>query len=97
MIVVDLENAPPRLRGRLAVWMLEIRAGLYVGNFSKKVREMIWSNIEMGIGEGNAVMVWKTQNEAGFDFGTIGVNRRIPTDYQGLKMISFGPNLNLDS
>jgi len=91
MIVVDLENAPPRLRGRLAVWMLEIRAGLYIGNFSKKVREMIWANIETGIGEGNAVMAWKSQNEAGFDFQTIGGSRRIPTDYQGLKMISFKP------
>ncbi|MBP8214341.1 MAG: type I-E CRISPR-associated endoribonuclease Cas2, partial [Propionivibrio sp.] len=25
MLVIVLENAPPRLRGRLAVWLLEIR------------------------------------------------------------------------
>ena len=89
MIVVDVENSPPNLRGRLAVWMLEIRSGLYIGNFSKKVREMIWENIRTGIGEGNAVMAWREQNEAGFDFLTIGKNRRSPKDYQGLKMIRF--------
>ena len=29
-----------RLRRRLAVWLLEVRAGVYVGNVSKRVREM---------------------------------------------------------
>ena len=53
MLVIVLENAPPRLRGRLAVWLLEIRAGVYVGNYSVKVRDHIWSQVEAGIGEGN--------------------------------------------
>jgi CRISPR-associated endoribonuclease Cas2 subtype I-E len=35
MLVIVLENAPPRLRGRLAVWLLEVRAGVYVGNYSR--------------------------------------------------------------
>ncbi|WP_163312925.1 type I-E CRISPR-associated endoribonuclease Cas2e, partial [Klebsiella aerogenes] len=32
MLVVITEQVPPRLRGRLAVWLLEIRAGVYVGD-----------------------------------------------------------------
>ena len=39
MLVVITENVPPRLRGRLAIWLLEIRAGVYVGNTSRKTRE----------------------------------------------------------
>ena len=62
MLVIVLENAPPRLRGRLAVWLLEIRAGVYVGNYSVKVRDHIWSQVEAGIGEGN--VAWRTNNEA---------------------------------
>ncbi|MGS5230998.1 type I-E CRISPR-associated endoribonuclease Cas2e, partial [Escherichia coli] len=31
MLVVVTENVPPRLRGRLAIWLLEVRAGVYVG------------------------------------------------------------------
>ena len=41
MMVVVLENAPPRLRGRLAVWLLELRAGVYVGTYGRRVRELM--------------------------------------------------------
>lgn len=91
MQVIVVENAPPRLRGRLAIWLLEIRAGVYVGNYSAKVRDYIWDQVEKGIEEGNAVMAWKTNNEAGFDFMTIGKNRRIPVDLDGAKLVSFLP------
>lgn len=91
MLVIVLENAPPRLRGRLAVWLLEIRAGVYVGNYSTKVREHIWEQVEVGIGEGNAVMAWRMNNEAGFDFMTLGPNRRIPVEIDGAKLVSFRP------
>ena len=57
-MVIVVESAPPRLRGRLAVWLLEIRAGVYVGRYSRKVRERIWKDVEELIEEGDAVMVW---------------------------------------
>jgi CRISPR-associated protein Cas2 len=91
MLVIVLENAPPRLRGRLAIWLLEIRAGVYVGNYSTKVREHIWEQVEKGLGEGNAVMAWRVNNEAGFDFITFGQNRRIPVEIDGAKLVSFLP------
>ena len=46
MLVIVVENVPPRLRGRLAVWLLEIRAGVYVGDYSRRVRENIWQQVE---------------------------------------------------
>jgi len=91
MLVIVVENAPPRLRGRLAIWLLEIRAGVYVGNYSAKVRDNIWAQTEQGIGDGNAVMAWRTNNEAGFDFMTTGTNRRIPVEMDGAKLVSFLP------
>ncbi len=94
MLVIVVENVPPRLRGRLAVWLLEIRAGVYVGNYSAKVRQHIWAQVEAGIGEGNAVMAWRTNNEAGFDFITLGANRRIPVEMDGAKLVSFMPPLS---
>ena len=94
MLVIVLENAPPRLRGRLAIWLLEIRAGVYVGNYSARVRDRIWGQVEHGIGEGNAVMAWRTNNEAGFDFVTLGANRRIPVELDGAKLVSFLPISN---
>lgn len=95
MLVIVLENAPPRLRGRMAVWLLEIRAGVYVGNYSRKVREHIWSHVEQGIEEGNAVMAWRTTTEAGFEFQTLGPNRRLLADFDGVQLVSFFPEADL--
>lgn len=91
MLVIVVENAPPRLRGRLAIWLLEIRAGVYVGKVSRRVREMIWNTVQMGIEDGNAVVIWSTNTESGFDFETFGKNRRIPVEMDGLKLVSFLP------
>lgn len=91
MLVIVAENVPPRLRGRLAVWLLEVRAGVYVGDVSRRVREMIWKTVEKGIDEGNAVMAWSTNTESGFDFVTLGKNRRIPIELDGIKLVSFLP------
>jgi CRISPR-associated protein Cas2 len=89
MLVIVVENVPDRLRGRLAVWLLEIRAGVYVGKYSRRIREMIWNQIEEGIDEGNAVMAWSTNTESGYDFLTLGANRRIPSEFDGVKLVSF--------
>jgi CRISPR-associated protein Cas2 len=91
MLVIVVENAPPRLRGRLAIWLLEVRAGVYVGKVSRRVREMIWTTLEKGVGDGNAVMAWTTNTESGFDFLTLGANRRIPKEMEGIKLVSFLP------
>ena len=96
MLVIVLENAPPRLRGRLAIWLLEIRAGVYVGNYTARVREYIWKQVETGIEDGNAVMAWRTNNEAGFDFVTLGKNRRVPVELDGAKLVSFLPEPDID-
>ncbi|MDP2211514.1 MAG: type I-E CRISPR-associated endoribonuclease Cas2e [Candidatus Aquicultor sp.] len=91
MLVIVVENVPPRLRGRLAIWLLEVRAGVYVGDISRRVREMIWAQVERGVEEGNAVMAWSTNTESGFDFMTLGKNRRIPKEMDGIKLVSFLP------
>jgi CRISPR-associated protein Cas2 len=91
MLVIVVENVPPRLRGRLAIWLLEVRAGVYVGNVSRRVREMIWDTVIKGMEEGNAVMAWSTNTESGFDFLTWGANRREPVELDDLKLVSFLP------
>ena len=91
MLVIVVNNAPPRLRGRLAVWLLEIRAGVYVGNYSRRTREMIWDQVKSNIETGDAIIAWATPTDAGYDFDTCGSNRRIPEDVDGLKLVRFTP------
>jgi CRISPR-associated protein Cas2 len=91
MLVIVVENAP-RLRGRLAVWLLEVRAGVYVGTYSRKVREMIWEQVIAGIDDGNAVIAWAANNDAGFEFETCGANRRMPVNLDGFRFVTFLPS-----
>lgn len=91
MLVIVAENIPPRLRGRLAVWLLEVRAGVYVGRYSIKVREMIWRHVQAGVEDGNVVMAWSTGDECGFEVRTLGPNRRVPIDLDGARLVRFLP------
>lgn len=91
MMVLVTENVPPRLRGRLALWLVEVRAGVYVGNYSTRVRHLIWRTVKDDFGDGNAVLVWSAATDTGYDFATVGRNRRVPIDYDGLKLVRFLP------
>jgi CRISPR-associated protein Cas2 len=91
MLLIVVENVPPRLKGRLAVWLLEIRAGVFVGNYSRRTRDMIWEQVKSGVEDGNAVIAWSSLNDAGFDFETCGKNRRRPVDFEGLRLVAFDP------
>ena len=71
--------------------MLEVRAGVYVGNYGARVREMIWEQLLAGIETGDAVMVWRAPSDQGFDFRTCGANRRMPVDFDGLNLVQFAP------
>ena len=97
MLVIVVENAPPRLRGRLAVWLLEVRAGVYIGDYSRRVREMIWGQVCAYVEDGNAVIAWSAPNETGFQFDTCGRNRRVPVDLDGMRLVAFGPEAALPS
>ena len=88
-LTVVTENIPPRLRGRLAIWLIEVRAGVYIGDVSTRTRDMIWDQLENGVEEGNIVMAWATNTESGFDFQTLGSNRREPVEWDGLRLVSF--------
>lgn len=89
MCMIVTEAVPPRLRGRLAVWLLEVRAGVYVGDVGQRVREMLWQQVEVMAEQGNVVMAWATNTESGFDFVTYGYNRRQPVDFDGLRLVKF--------
>lgn len=91
MLVVVTENVPPRLRGRLAIWLLEVRAGVYIGDVSRRTREMIWKQVTELAEEGNVVLAWATNTESGFEFQTFGENRRLPVDLDGMRLVSFHP------
>lgn len=95
MVVVQLENAPNKLRGTLTAWCLEIRAGLYVGKMSARIRDSIWSMVT-GVhnAEFSAVMLFSSNNEQGFSMRTFGKNRRTVVPDDGLELIEYMPHFD---
>ncbi|MDO4904653.1 MAG: type I-E CRISPR-associated endoribonuclease Cas2e [Lautropia sp.] len=91
-LVVVTENVPPRLRGRMAIWLLEVRAGVYIGDVSKRIREMVWEQLEAGYEQGSVVMAWASNHESGYEFQTLGENRRLPVEFDGLFLVAFHPS-----
>lgn len=88
-MVIVVENAPPRLRGRLSLWLAELRAGVYVGVYSRRTRERIWEEVCAMIGDGSAVLAWSAPTDSGFQFETWGPNRRTAIDFDGLTLVKF--------
>ena len=92
MWVIDIEAAPPALRGRLSRWAVEVRAGLYVGSSTKKVRDAVWEFVCANLGaEANAVLIHDATNAQGFQAQTAGKNRRRIVDVDGLLLAQFLP------
>lgn len=91
MLVIVTEAVPERLRGYLSRWLLEVRAGVYVGSYSVRVRERLWRVVCAETGEGNAVLIWKADHESGFEFVTVGRNARRPVDWDGIRLVAYDP------
>lgn len=86
MIVVTLTDCPPRLRGDLSKWLMEINTGVYVGNVNSRVRDELWKRIKENLSNGRATMVFSASNEQRLDFYVHNTSW-VPADYDGLKLI----------
>ena len=86
MIVVSLTNCPPKLRGDLTKWLIEINAGVYVGRVSARVRDELWQRICENVKDGRATMVFNANNEQGMDFYVHNTTWK-PVDYDGITLM----------
>lgn len=86
MVVVTLTDCPPRLRGDLSKWLLEINTGVYVGKVSARVREELWERICENILHGRATMVYNTNNEQGIAFHVHNTTWK-PIDFEGITLM----------
>ena len=86
MVVITLSDCPPKLRGDITKWMLEISTGVYVGNFSARVRKGLWKRVCENIKTGRAVMIYSTNGEQHFGF-EVHNSRWVPEDFDGIKLI----------
>lgn len=86
MIVITLSKTPQSLRGDLTKWCQEVQTGVYVGNFSARIRDLIWQRIISNIGQGEATLIYSTNNELGFDFKTTRQDKMV-ADFDGIPLM----------
>jgi CRISPR-associated protein Cas2 len=87
MVVVILEKSPSSLRGELSRWLFEVKAGVFVGCISSLVRDELWKVITERRRQGNAMLIYPTNNEQGFTTRTLGKPRRTLQDIDGLLLV----------
>lgn len=90
MVVIVLTACPEGLRGHLTRWLLEISAGVFVGNTSTRVRTHLWERVVAHSGGGRAIMVYSHPNEQRLSFNVHGHHWQ-PVDYDGLRLMLRPP------
>ncbi len=87
MVIVTLEKVPPSLRGELTRWLLEVKAGTFVGRVSALVRDKLWELVCEKSKGGGCLMVYDTNNEQGFGIRSYGDTSRELVDFDGLVLV----------
>jgi CRISPR-associated protein Cas2 len=87
MIVLVLERVPTSLRGELTRWLLELRAGVFVGTVSALVRDRLWELACEKMGGGAGILVHSASNEQGFAIRFWGATTRTIEDFDGLTLV----------
>lgn len=86
MVVVTLTDCPPRLRGDLSKWLMEINTGVYVGQLNQRVRDALWKRICDNLPKGRATMVCSANNEQRMVFRVHNTTWK-PVDFEGLTLM----------
>ena len=87
MVVMILERVPPGLRGEMSRWMIEPKAGVFVGRVSAMVRDRLWERAMKSAGDGAGVMLHTGTTEQGFSVRTFGDNSRDLVNMEGLWLV----------
>ncbi len=87
MLVIVMETASEKLRGELTRWLLEVKAGVFVGKASATVREKLWQKVQQDREVSGALILYSADTEQGFRFDLFGEPRRTVIDLDGLQLI----------
>lgn len=87
MVVMVLEKVDASVRGELTRWMLEVRAGVFVGTMSALVRLKLWEKVCHKAKDGGCLLIHSYNNEQGFAMHTWGKSSREIVDLEGLSLV----------
>lgn len=94
MTVLIVERVSPTLRGDLGRWLIEIQAGVFVGRVNEVVREAFWDRATNRADDGTVLMLWRMNNEQGFDLRAWQPKQFVPVNMEGI-WLTLRPALSL--
>lgn len=89
MVVLAVENMPDGERGEITKWLIEAKAGVFVGNVNSLIRDKIWKRVEDSKNlETSALMIYTDNTEQGYSMVMTGTPRRYIADFEGLYFVA---------
>lgn len=89
MVVLAVENLPEGERGEITRWLIEAKAGVFVGKVNSVIREKIWERVELSKNpDSSALMIYPANTEQGFVIKMTGTPRRYTVDFEGLTFVA---------
>ncbi|MEU1885326.1 type I-E CRISPR-associated endoribonuclease Cas2e [Micromonospora rifamycinica] len=86
MTVIILTACPEGLRGHLTQWLLEISAGVYVGQVNSRIRHRLWAKVVEMAGPGRALLVYQQPGEQRLTFA-VHDHHWEPVDFDGITLM----------
>lgn len=97
MVVIILESVPTSVRGELTRWLLELHAGVFVGNISAMVRDKLWEMVCSKMrNKGGGFMIHPASTEQGYAISSAGTTIKTIEDFDGLLLVRTKPHKSAD-
>jgi CRISPR-associated protein Cas2 len=87
MIVMILEKVTTGMRGELSRWLIEPKSGVFVGDVSARVRDLLWEKCIIKMNDGGVIQIWSMNNEQNFNIRMSGATGREVLEMEGLQLI----------
>jgi CRISPR-associated protein Cas2 len=89
MVLMLVENATKSLRGELSRFLLEPKAGVFVGKVSALVRDKLWEYCIDRKSPPCVIQIWSDSNEQGFSIRSYGDRTRDIRNCEGLWLVAI--------
>ena len=86
MVILILERVTPSLRGELTRWLIQPKTGVFVGQISARVRDLLWKRAVARLRRGAALMIYSDNTEQRFSVVSAGDTSKIMTNFEGLTL-----------
>ncbi len=93
MLMMLLQNSPASLKGLLSRWLIEVKSGVFLGNPSSRIRDILWDKTVLHPkNHGYALQIWSEPGPQGFAYRSWGEGPREFVDFEGVALVRQGPS-----